>query len=157
MLLSNIPVCVVVFFRRVLARRGRPARRAAEDLRLTRRGARHRWDAALVYAQVTAPVDRCGTARTLGELAVAGDLLAAFLYNEHRHRNPLTEYARAAGATGQLAVSEAECRDIVFATMDGALWHRLVAQRGWSDERFAERLGTLWVSQLVKSRCRARK
>jgi hypothetical protein len=36
--------------------------------------------------------------------------------------------------------------------MDGALWHRLVAERGWSDERFAELLATLWMSQLVKPR-----
>jgi hypothetical protein len=56
----------------------------------------------------------------------------------------------ATAATGQLAVSEKDCRDIVFATMDGALGHRLVPERGWSDERFAELLATLWMSQLVK-------
>jgi predicted MFS family arabinose efflux permease len=43
----------------------------------------------LVYALVKAPTDGWGTARTIGELATSGILLAAFLYNEHRHRNPL--------------------------------------------------------------------
>jgi len=53
-------------------------------------------------------------------------------------------------ATGQLKVSEQEGRDIVWATTDGALWHQLVVERGWSDERFAEWLGDLWVHALVK-------
>jgi AcrR family transcriptional regulator len=86
--------------------------------------------------------------------AAATDML-----DEYRGRllDVATKYARAAAATGQLAVSEKDCRDIVFATMDGALWHRLVAERGWSDERFAEWLGALWMSQLVKPRRIARK
>ena len=63
-----------------------------------------------------------------------------------------TSYAEAAGATGQLAVSEDECRDVLAATMDGTLWQRLVAERGWPDERFAAWLGRLWISQLVKPR-----
>ena len=63
-----------------------------------------------------------------------------------------TRYAEAAGATGQLAVSEDECRDVLAATMDGTLWQRLVAERGWPDERFATWLGRLWTSQLVKPR-----
>lgn len=61
-----------------------------------------------------------------------------------------TKYAEAAAATGQLAVSEAECRDVLAATMDGALWQRLVADSGWSDKRFAAWLGRLWISQLVE-------
>jgi AcrR family transcriptional regulator len=60
-----------------------------------------------------------------------------------------TRYAEAAARTGQLAVSADECRDVLAATLDGALWQRLVAERGWSDERFAAWLGRLWVSQLV--------
>jgi AcrR family transcriptional regulator len=59
-------------------------------------------------------------------------------------------YARAAAATGQLAVSEQECRDLLAATMDGALWHRLVEERGWSDDRYAQLLGTMWVAALVR-------
>ena len=60
------------------------------------------------------------------------------------------KYARAAAATGQLAVSEDECRDVLWATLDGAQWHRLVAERGWSDERFAVWLGKLWTSAMVR-------
>lgn len=59
-------------------------------------------------------------------------------------------YAAAAAATGLLAVSEAECRDVLAATMDGTLWQRLVAESGWPDERFAGWLGTLWTSMLVQ-------
>jgi AcrR family transcriptional regulator len=61
-----------------------------------------------------------------------------------------TSYARAAAATGQLAVSEDECRDVLAATMDGALWQRLVAERGWPDARFAAWIGRLWTLELVK-------
>jgi hypothetical protein len=60
-----------------------------------------------------------------------------------------TRYADAALATGQLAVSEDECRDVLAATMDGAFWQRLVAEGGWTDEHFASWLGRLWASQLV--------
>ena len=45
-----------------------------------------------------------------------------------------THYAKAAKKTGQLAVSAAECRDVFSATLDGALWHRLVHEGGWSDK-----------------------
>ena len=38
-------------------------------------------------------------------------------------------HARAAAATGQLAVPEEECRDVLFATTDGSLWHSLVERR----------------------------
>jgi EmrB/QacA subfamily drug resistance transporter len=43
----------------------------------------------LVYALVKAPTVGWGSARTIGELAGAVALLAAFLLNERRHRNPL--------------------------------------------------------------------
>jgi AcrR family transcriptional regulator len=70
---------------------------------------------------------------------------------DERRLDACTTYAEAAAATGQLAVSEAECRDVLAATMDGALWQRLVAESGWPDERFAAWLGRLWTSQLVKA------
>jgi AcrR family transcriptional regulator len=57
--------------------------------------------------------------------------------------------AKAAAATGQLAVSEQECRDVVWATTDGALWQRLVKERGWSDKQFARWLARMWTSVLV--------
>ena len=61
----------------------------------------------------------------------------------------LSVMAREAAATGQLAVSEIDCRDFIWATTDGALWQRLVNERGWSDERFQEWLGQMWISALV--------
>ncbi len=33
---------------------------------------------------------------------------------------------------------------------DGMLWHHLVTERGWTNERFAEWLGRMWVSLLVR-------
>jgi AcrR family transcriptional regulator len=60
-------------------------------------------------------------------------------------------HARAAAATGQLAVPEEDCRDILFVTTDGALWHNLVEGRAWSDERYAAWLARLWLATLVDS------
>jgi AcrR family transcriptional regulator len=68
---------------------------------------------------------------------------------DERRLDACATYAAAAAATGQLAVSEAECRDVLAATMDGTLWKRLVAESGWPNERFATWLGRLWTSQLV--------
>ena len=84
--------------------------------------------------------------------AAASEPAAAAMLTEwdERRLDVCTRYAEAAAATGQLAVGEAECRDVLAATMDGTLWQRLVAERGWPDERFAEWLGRLWTSQLVK-------
>jgi hypothetical protein len=83
--------------------------------------------------------------------AVASQPAASAMLAEfgERRLDAAEKYARAAAATGQLAVSEDECRDVLSATLDGALWHRLVAERGWSDERFAAWLGQLWISALV--------
>ena len=76
----------------------------------------------------------------------AAAMLAEF---DKRRLDAAAKYARAAAATGQLAVTEEECRDVLWATLDGALWHQLVAERGWSEERFAAWLGQLWISTLV--------
>jgi TetR/AcrR family transcriptional regulator, regulator of autoinduction and epiphytic fitness len=80
----------------------------------------------------------------------AADLLAEYA---ERRLEVATKYARAAAATGQLAVSQAECRDVLFATMDGALWQRLVADRGWSNRRYAAWLANLWLASLCVSDC----
>jgi AcrR family transcriptional regulator len=69
----------------------------------------------------------------------------------------LSVMAHEAAATGQLAVSEEQCRDIVWAFTDGMLWHRLVIERGWSDDRFATWLGQMWVAMLVADKPRPRK
>jgi EmrB/QacA subfamily drug resistance transporter len=47
----------------------------------------------LIYAIVKAPDIGWGTARTIGELAGAGVLLAAFAINESRHPNPLFPFS----------------------------------------------------------------
>jgi AcrR family transcriptional regulator len=57
--------------------------------------------------------------------------------------------AREAARTGQLKVDEQECRDVVWAMTDGNLWHELVVERGWTDERYAEWVGAIWVAMLV--------
>jgi len=80
--------------------------------------------------------------------AAAADLLAEF---DERRLDACEHHAAAAAATGRLVVTETDCRDLLFATMDGNLWHRLVQERGWSDDRFAAWLGGLWTTQLVRS------
>lgn len=85
-----------------------------------------------------------GAATSEPEAAV---MLAEF---DERRLDAAAHYARAAVATGQLAVGEEECRDVLAATLDGALWHRLVEEGGWSEERFAELLGAMWVATLVR-------
>lgn len=69
-----------------------------------------------------------------------------------RRLDVATRYAHAAAATGQLAVSEEECRDVLFATMDGTLWAQLAGQRGWSDERFSTWLAATWIGALVRTK-----
>jgi AcrR family transcriptional regulator len=58
--------------------------------------------------------------------------------------------AAEAARTGQLVVSEQECRDVIWSFTDGMLWHRLVNERSWSNERFADWLGRMWVRTLVQ-------
>ena len=77
----------------------------------------------------------------------AADLLAEIGRQRYEGMGVL---AREAVATGQLAVSEDECHDVMWSLTDGTLWHRLVNERGWSDERFAGWLGETWVRLLVR-------
>lgn len=63
--------------------------------------------------------------------------------------------AQAAAATGQLAVTEERCRDVMWSTTDGMLWHRLVAERGWPDDEYATWLGDMWIAMLVAPKKRA--
>jgi len=93
-----------------------------------------------------APLLRALEGATTSEPAATA-MLAEF---DARRLDAAKHYARAAATTGQLAVSEDECHDLLAATMDGALWHRLVEESGWSDDRFAQLLGTLWVALLVR-------
>jgi len=98
-----------------------------------------------VFRRIT-PLLRALEGAATSEPAAAA-MLAEF---DERRLDAAGHYARAAAATGQLAVSEEECRDVLAATMDGALWHRLVEERGWSDDRFAQLLGSMWVALLVR-------
>jgi hypothetical protein len=59
------------------------------------------------------------------------------------------KFAHAARETGQLAIPEETCRDVLYATLDGHLWQRLVAERDWTDERYAAWLATLWQQQFL--------
>jgi AcrR family transcriptional regulator len=104
-------------------------------------------------AFVTATNRRIGPLTAALEGAAASEPVAAEMLAEFSRRrlDVTTKYAKAAAATGRLAVSQAECRDVLFATMDGTLWRRLVVERGWSDERYADWLGSLWIAQLVSS------
>jgi hypothetical protein len=42
-------------------------------------------------------------------------------------------------------------------TMDGALWQRLVNERGWSDEQFQQWLTRMWVATLVSDEMGSRR
>jgi AcrR family transcriptional regulator len=84
-----------------------------------------------------------------GAAASEPEAAAMLAEADERRLDAAGHYARAAAETGQLAVDETECRDVLAATMDGVLWQRLVAERGWNDDRFAAWLGTIWVATLV--------
>ena len=103
---------------------------------------------------VTSVFRRVGPLLAALQGAAATEPAAAAMLTEwdERRLDACTTYAEAAAATGQLSVGEAECRDVLAATMDGTLWQRLVAGSGWSDERFAAWLGRLWTLQMVKPR-----
>jgi AcrR family transcriptional regulator len=62
----------------------------------------------------------------------------------------MTVMAAEVAKTGQLAVPEEECRDVIWSMTDGVLWHRLVNERGWTNDRFADWLGRVWVRLLVR-------
>jgi AcrR family transcriptional regulator len=104
-------------------------------------------------AFITATNRRIGPLTAALEGAAASEPAAAEMLAEFSKRrlDAATRYAKAAEATGRLAVSQAECRDVLFATLDGTLWRRLVVERGWSDERYADWLGSLWTALLVGS------
>ncbi|WP_245757400.1 TetR family transcriptional regulator [Amycolatopsis xylanica] len=76
----------------------------------------------------------------------AADMLAEI---DRQRLESMAAHAEAAQATGRLGVSEVECRDVLWTTTDGSLWHGLVRLRGWTDERYARWLGDLWVAQLT--------
>jgi AcrR family transcriptional regulator len=100
--------------------------------------ANNRRSAPLLRAMEGAAASEQGAAEMLAEWA-------------ERRLDVATKYAHAAAATGQLAVTEDECRDVLYATMDGVLWQRLVEQRRWSDQRYATWLSGVWQAMLVQT------
>jgi AcrR family transcriptional regulator len=85
--------------------------------------------------------------------AAASDPAAAEMLAEIARQRlaGISVMAKQAAQTGQLAVTEAECRDFVWSTTDGTLWQRLVNERGWTDEQFEQWLGKMWVAMLVRA------
>ena len=101
----------------------------------------------------TAIMRRTARLRLAVQAAADTDPAAAALMAEidRARLEAMRVHAQAAVATGQLAVPEEECRDVLFAMTDGSLWHNLVERRGWSDERYAAWLGRFWLATLVDS------
>jgi AcrR family transcriptional regulator len=101
----------------------------------------------------TAIMRRTARLRLAVQAAADTDPAAAALMAEidRARLEAMSVHAQAAVATGQLAVPEEECRDVLFAMTDGSLWHNLVERRGWSDERYAAWLGRFWLATLVDS------
>ena len=81
--------------------------------------------------------------------AVAGAAAALVAQADGARLAAMGVHAAGAAGTGQLTVSEEECRDVLWSTTDGTLWHRLVVERGWTDDRYATWLGCMWASMLV--------
>jgi len=79
--------------------------------------------------------------------AAAADMLAEI---DRQRLAGLSVMAAEAAGTGQLAVSEQECRDLLWAFTDGGLYHRLVVERGWTTERYVEWVAAAWIATLVR-------
>lgn len=99
----------------------------------------------------TAIMRRTARLRLAIQEAAGGEAAAAGLLAEidQARLAGMGRHARAAQATGRLAVPEDACRDVLFATTDGSLWLNLVHRRGWSDDAYAAWLGQLWTTMLL--------
>jgi AcrR family transcriptional regulator len=107
----------------------------------------------MMHARMSTAVARRMTPFRLAVQAAAGNepTAAEMLAEMDRQRLVgMGVMAAEAAKTGQLAVSEQECRDVIWAMTDGLLWHSFVNGRGWSDERYAEWVGRIWVDTLVR-------
>ena len=100
----------------------------------------------------TTTAQRIAPFQLMVQSAAGADPAAAAMLDEigRQRLAGMSVMAAEAARTGQLAVSEEECRDIMWSFTDGMLWHRLVNERGWSDQRFAEWLGQMWIRTLVQ-------
>lgn len=99
----------------------------------------------------TRTAQRIGPFQVVVQSAAGSDPVAAAMLEEMGRQRlvGMTVMAAEAAATGQLAVAEEECRDVMWTMSDGTLWHRLVIERGWSNDRFSTWLGRMWVHLLV--------
>ena len=106
----------------------------------------------------TRTAERIAPFQLMVQSAAGADPAAAAMLEEMGRQRLVGMGVMAAEAakTGQLAVTEEECRDVIWSMTDGMLWHRLVNERGWTNERFADWLGRIWVDRLVKKRTRTR-
>lgn len=100
----------------------------------------------------TATARRMTPFRLAVEAAVGSEPAAAEMLAEMDRQRlaGMSVMAADSARTGQLAVSEEQCRDVVWAMTDGLLWHAFVNGRGWSDEQYADWLGRVWVATLVR-------
>jgi AcrR family transcriptional regulator len=107
----------------------------------------------------TATAQRIAPFQLMVQAAAGAEPAAAAMLEEMGRQRlaGITVMAGEAAKTGQLAVSEEECRDVIWSMTDGTLWHRLVNERGWTNERFATWLGELWVERLVQPPSRGRR
>lgn len=102
-------------------------------------------------AFATETFERIAPFQLMVQSAAGADAAAAEMLEEigRQRLGGMTVMAAEAAKTGQLAVTEEECRDVLWSMTDGMSWHRLVNQRGWTSERFAAWLGELWVALLT--------
>jgi AcrR family transcriptional regulator len=100
----------------------------------------------------TATAQRIAPFQLMVQAASGADPAAAAMLAEMGRQRlaGMTVMAAEAEQTGQLAVSREVCRDLIWSMTDGVLWYRLVHERGWSNARFADWLGRVWVTSLVK-------
>lgn len=103
-------------------------------------------------AFITTIARRTGPFMLMLQGAASADAEAAELLAEvgRQRLAGMTIMAEEANKTGRLAVSVEECRDIVWSLTDAMLWHRLVVERGWSDDRFSSHLATILTASLVR-------
>ena len=101
----------------------------------------------------TRTAQRIAPFQLMVQSAAGADPAAAAMLEEMARQRlaGMTVMAAEVAKTGQLAVPEEECRDVIWSMTDGVLWHRLVNERGWTNERFADWLGRVWVHLLVRA------
>ena len=100
----------------------------------------------------TRTAQRIAPFQVMVQAAAGADPTAAAMLEEMGRQRlaGMTVMAAESAKTGQLTVTEDECRDIIWSMTDGMLWHRLVNERHWTNQRYARWLGKLWVHLLVK-------